>query len=200
MRRPAEANDLLRGAVKLETDLMGTELTTLASSDIERFERDGYVVVREAFSPADGRAMERRWWSELEDAHGIGPDDRSSWRPIVGAIRCQLHRFGRAARRRDPGPFRVPPPAAPAGTSASREPAARFDRQAPGTVPPLAPLANGAHRTSAVTCRPDRRVHGHRNHRRRRTPPSSRIDRRGGRHGLLPPRHGPLRRTEPRRR
>src|SRR6202050_2373266 len=87
MRRPAEANDLLRGAVKLETDLMGTELTTLASSDIERFERDGYVVVREAFSPADGRAMERRWWSELEDAHGIRPDDRSSWRPIVGDLK-----------------------------------------------------------------------------------------------------------------
>ena len=32
---------------------MGTELGALASSDIERFERDGYVVVRQAFSPAD---------------------------------------------------------------------------------------------------------------------------------------------------
>jgi hypothetical protein len=67
---------------------IGTEFTTLASSDIERFERDGYVVVRQAFSPADGRAMERRWWDELEDAHGIRPDDRSSWRPIVGDLKA----------------------------------------------------------------------------------------------------------------
>ena len=30
---------------------MGSQLTTLTSSDIQRFERDGYVVVRQAFSP-----------------------------------------------------------------------------------------------------------------------------------------------------
>ena len=77
---------------------MGTELTTLASSDIEGFERDGYVVVRQAFSPADGRAMERRWWNELEDAHGIRPDDRSSWRPIVGDLE---------AAKRDPIQARI---------------------------------------------------------------------------------------------
>jgi hypothetical protein len=77
---------------------MGTELTTLASSDIERFERDGYVVVRQAFSRADGLAMERRWWRELEDVHGIRPDDRSSWRPIVGDLK---------AAKRDPIQARI---------------------------------------------------------------------------------------------
>lgn len=88
MPRPAEANDLLQGAVNLETDLMGAQLTTLTSSDIQRFERDGYVVVRQAFSRADGLAMERRWWQELEDTHGIRPDDRSSWRQIVGDLQA----------------------------------------------------------------------------------------------------------------
>ncbi len=39
---------------------MGSQLTTLTSSDIQRFERDGYVVVRQAFSRADGLAMERQ--------------------------------------------------------------------------------------------------------------------------------------------
>jgi hypothetical protein len=67
---------------------MGSQLTILASSDIERFERDGYLVVREAFSRADGLAMERQWWRELEDAHGIRPDDRSSWRQIAGDLKA----------------------------------------------------------------------------------------------------------------
>ena len=35
---------------------MGSQLTTLTSSDIERFERDGCVVVRQAFSPAAAHA------------------------------------------------------------------------------------------------------------------------------------------------
>jgi hypothetical protein len=35
------------------------QLTTLTSADIQRFERDGYVLVRQAFSGADGLAMER---------------------------------------------------------------------------------------------------------------------------------------------
>lgn len=61
---------------------MGSRLTTLTSSDIQRFERDGYVVVRQAFPRADGLAMERRWWSELEDTHNIRQDDGSSWRQI----------------------------------------------------------------------------------------------------------------------
>jgi hypothetical protein len=179
----AGANDLLRGAVNLETDLMRSQLTTLTSADIRRFERDGYVVVRQAFSRADGLAMERLWWRELEGTHGIRRDDRSSWRHILGdlkaakrdpaqakiltgrvrgvfddllgqalalgqslrpaprssqgAVRCQLHRHGRAAQRRNPDPVRVTPPADPARTPAAREPAGRFDRHAQGPVPPL---------------------------------------------------------------
>ena len=67
---------------------MGSQLATLTSSDIQRFELDGYVVVRQAFSPADALAMERRWWSELEDTHGIRAGDRSSWRQIVGDLKA----------------------------------------------------------------------------------------------------------------
>jgi hypothetical protein len=70
---------------------MASGLTTLTSSDIQRFERDGYVVVRQAFSPADGLAMERRWWRELEETHTIRPDDRSSWRPIPGDLKAAKH-------------------------------------------------------------------------------------------------------------
>lgn len=89
---------MLRGAVYLETDLMESQLTTLTSSDIQRFERDGYVVVRQAFSHADGLAMERRWWRELEDTHGIRSDDRSSWRQIAGDLK---------AAKRDPVQARI---------------------------------------------------------------------------------------------
>ena len=77
---------------------MGSQLTTLTSSDIHRFERDGYVVVRQAFSPADALAMERRWWSELEDTHDIRRDDRSSWRQIPGDLK---------AAKRDPIQARI---------------------------------------------------------------------------------------------
>jgi hypothetical protein len=67
---------------------MGSQLTTLTSSDIQRFERDGYLVVRQAFSRADALAMEERWWQELADTHGICPDDRSSWRQIIGDLKA----------------------------------------------------------------------------------------------------------------
>ena len=67
---------------------MGSPLTTLTTSDIERFERDGYIVVRQAFSRDDGLAMEERWWRELEDTHGIRRDDRSSWHQIVGDLKA----------------------------------------------------------------------------------------------------------------
>ena len=39
---------------------MAAQLTTLTPSDIQRFERDGYVVVRQAFSRTDSFAMEQR--------------------------------------------------------------------------------------------------------------------------------------------
>ncbi len=171
---------------------MASQLTTLSPADLERFERDGYVVVRQAFPHADGLDMEQRWWRELEDAHGIRADDRSSWHQIqgdlkaakrdrtqarilterasgvlddllgpaawlpprdwgraiatfpgpgawelpcqalalgqpqrpaprspAGPVRGQLHRPGRAGRRRNPDPVRVAPPRDPAGTPVS---------------------------------------------------------------------------------
>jgi hypothetical protein len=77
---------------------MAAQLTTLTPSDMERFERDGYVVVRQAFSRADALAMERQWWQELEDSHGIRRADRSSWRQIRGDLK---------AAKRDPVQARI---------------------------------------------------------------------------------------------
>src|SRR4051794_35034828 len=67
---------------------MGSSPTILTPSEIERFERDGYLVVKQAFSRADGLAMQRQWWRELEEAHHIRPDDRSSWRQIAGDLKA----------------------------------------------------------------------------------------------------------------
>jgi hypothetical protein len=72
--------------------------STLTPTDIERFRRDGYLVVRRAFAADDGRAMERTWWRELEDVHHRRPDDRSGWRPIVGDLK---------AAKRDPIQARI---------------------------------------------------------------------------------------------
>jgi hypothetical protein len=69
---------------------MGAQLTTLASADIQRFDRDGYVVVRQAFSRTDALAMQRQWWRELEDTHDISPDDHSSWRQITGDLKAAM--------------------------------------------------------------------------------------------------------------
>ena len=77
---------------------MAAQLTTLTPADLQRFERDGYVVIRQAFSRADGLAMERRWWRELEDTRGIRRDDRSSWRQIPGDLK---------AAKRDPIQARI---------------------------------------------------------------------------------------------
>jgi len=67
---------------------MGSQFRTLTTSDIQRFARDGYVVVNEAFSRADALAMETRWWSELEQAHDVRPGDRSTWRHIRGDLKA----------------------------------------------------------------------------------------------------------------
>ena len=67
---------------------MEAQRATLTPADIHRFERDGYVVVRQAFPRADALAMEARWWSELADTHGIRRDDRSTWRQIPGNLRA----------------------------------------------------------------------------------------------------------------
>jgi hypothetical protein len=76
----------------------GPIVHTLTSAQVQRFERDGYVVVRQAFSPADGLVMEGRWWQELEDVHGIRRDDHSSWRQIQGDLK---------AAKRDPVQARI---------------------------------------------------------------------------------------------
>jgi hypothetical protein len=65
---------------------MGVQLTTLSASDLQRFERDGYLVVRQAFARADGLAMEQQWWRELAEAHGIRPDEPASWRQLPGDL------------------------------------------------------------------------------------------------------------------
>jgi hypothetical protein len=67
---------------------MESQLPTLTPADIQRFERDGYVVVRQAFPRADALAMEERWWSELADTHGIRRDDRSTWHQIPGNLKA----------------------------------------------------------------------------------------------------------------
>lgn len=77
---------------------MRSQLTTLTPAGIQRFERDGYVVVRQAFARADGLAMEQQWWRELEETYGIRPDDRSSWRQFPGALK---------AAKRDPGQAKI---------------------------------------------------------------------------------------------
>ena len=251
---------------------MGSQLTTLASSDIHRFERDGYVVVRQAFSPADALAMERRWWSELEGTHGVRRDDRTSWRQIPGDLKAAKRDpiqariltgqvrgvfddlLGKAAWSppRDwgraivtfpePGAWEVPtrlwhwdnlcdlhidqPRAlfvvsfigsvAPrsGGTlilsgsprlliqQERRIPASqrggsgtslweRFHRSHPWLMALTGRAPSPADRTAAFMAGG--------NHRRRRAPPCGRIDRRAGGHGLLPSRHRPLPRSEPRR-
>jgi hypothetical protein len=70
----------------------------LSSADRQRFERDGYVILRQAFARADASAMASRWWTELRAAHGIGREDPSSWRPIIGDLK---------AAKRDPLQVRI---------------------------------------------------------------------------------------------
>jgi len=77
---------------------MGSQPTTLTSADVEGFERDGYVLVRQAFAGADALAMRQRWWPELEESHGIHPGDRSSWHQIRGDLK---------AAKRDPLQARI---------------------------------------------------------------------------------------------
>ena len=67
---------------------MEAQLSTLTASDLERFERDGYLVVRQAFARADGLAMELQWWRELAEAHGIRRDDAASWRRLAGDLKA----------------------------------------------------------------------------------------------------------------
>lgn len=118
---------------------MGSQLTTLAAADVQRFERDGYVLVRQAFSPADGAAMEQRWWRELEDTHGVRRDDCSSWRQIRGDLKAakQDPVQGKILTQRVRGVFDDllgKGPGRRRGTGA--EPSSLFQSQAPGTCRP----------------------------------------------------------------
>ena len=63
----------------------------LSPTDLGQFRRDGFVVVREAFARADAAAMEQRWWAELEAAHEIRRDDRSTWRQPAGDLKRAKH-------------------------------------------------------------------------------------------------------------
>jgi len=67
---------------------MEAKPATLTTADLQRFERDGYVVVRQAFPRAAALAMEERWWSELADTRGIRRDDQSSWRNAPGNLKA----------------------------------------------------------------------------------------------------------------
>jgi hypothetical protein len=77
---------------------MAPQPATLTAADLQRFERDGYVVVRQAFPRPDALAMEERWWSELEDTYGIRRNDRPSWRQVHGDLK---------AAKRDPIQARI---------------------------------------------------------------------------------------------
>jgi hypothetical protein len=105
---------------------MGPQLTTLTSSDIQRFERDGYVVVRQAFSRADGLAMERRWWSELQ-ARILTGRVRGVFDDLLGKAAWSPPRnWGRSlVTFPEPGAWEAP---TRHWHWDSREPAARFDR------------------------------------------------------------------------
>jgi hypothetical protein len=70
----------------------------LTAAQIQRFDRDGYLVVRAAFAPDDALAMRERWWRELRDEHGLRPDDPAGWRPLVGDLK---------AAKRDPVQARI---------------------------------------------------------------------------------------------
>jgi hypothetical protein len=61
--------------------------TTLSPAEIQRFENDGYVIVRGAFPYGDALAMQDEWWSELARAHGVLREDRSTWRAILGDLK-----------------------------------------------------------------------------------------------------------------
>jgi hypothetical protein len=67
---------------------MESQPATLSPAYLQRFERDGYIVVRQAFPRATALAMEEQWWSELADIHGIRRDDRSSWHQIPGNLKA----------------------------------------------------------------------------------------------------------------
>lgn len=61
--------------------------TTLTQTEIEQFERDGFVVVKGAFAREDADAMQDAWWRELFALYGIKRDDRSTWHQPLRDLR-----------------------------------------------------------------------------------------------------------------
>lgn len=55
------------------------QTVSLTQTELQQFDRDGFVVLREAFVRADADAMQDAWWRELFDLYGIKRDDRSTW-------------------------------------------------------------------------------------------------------------------------
>ena len=53
----------------------------LSGEELERFRREGFLVVREAFDPEVALELQRAVWKELREDHGIDRDAPSTWRP-----------------------------------------------------------------------------------------------------------------------
>jgi ectoine hydroxylase-related dioxygenase (phytanoyl-CoA dioxygenase family) len=61
--------------------------TILTADELKRFDRDGYVVVRNAFAHEDAVQMQREWWRELSEVHGIDQSDPRTWRQPMGDLK-----------------------------------------------------------------------------------------------------------------
>ena len=53
--------------------------TVLSLEDVERFQLDGYLIMKGAFSREHALAMQDEIWSELKEEFGIDRADRSTW-------------------------------------------------------------------------------------------------------------------------
>ena len=97
---------------------------------LRRPARPGRLVAAERLGPSPRHLSRAGRLGGADQALALGQSLRTAPRSPEGAVRGQLHRPGRAARRRNPDPVRLTSPADPAGTPDSRGPAARFDREA----------------------------------------------------------------------
>jgi len=60
---------------------------SLSPAEIERFEVDGFLVVKGAFARDDALTMQSEWWSELANVYDIRRDDQSTWRQPARDLR-----------------------------------------------------------------------------------------------------------------
>lgn len=61
--------------------------TMLSPAEIDHFHRHGYLIVRGAFAADDARLMQREWWAEMAEVHGVLREDRSTWTPFLGDLK-----------------------------------------------------------------------------------------------------------------